>query len=204
MNRHCGTPRRFTPRRILCSLCLYSSALVAAEGLQPGQESLRLQQQQQRELQRLQLEQRRRQLQRGGAQAPASTPTLPGQAAQDEYCWPLQGLRLAGVTLLPASALEAGIKAHMAPCMGVHQINRLLAEITRVYVAAGFIAVRPYLRHMPAAGRTLDITVDEGYVEAIELADQRLPLSLRGAFPGMLGAPLNLRDLEQGLDQCLV
>lgn len=59
MNRHCGTPRRFTPRRILCSLCLYSSALVAAEGLQPGQESLRLQQQQQRELQRLQLEQRR-------------------------------------------------------------------------------------------------------------------------------------------------
>lgn len=201
MNRHCGTPRRFTPRRILCSLCLYSSALVAAEGLQPGQESLRLQQQQQRELQRLQLEQRRRQLQRGGAQAPASAPALPGQAAQDEYCWPLQGLRLAGVTLLPASALEAGIKAHMAPCMGVHQINRLLAEITRAYVAAGFIAVRPYLRHMPAAGRTLDITVDEGYVEAIELADQRLPLSLRGAFPGMLGAPLNLRDLEQGLDQ---
>ena len=55
MNRHCGTPRRFTPRRILCSLCLYSSALVAAEGLQPGQENLRLQQQQQRELQRLQL-----------------------------------------------------------------------------------------------------------------------------------------------------
>lgn len=153
------------------------------------------------ELQRLQLEQRRRQLQRGGTQAPASAPALPGQAAQDEYCWPLQGLRLAGVTLLPASALEAGIKAHMAPCMGVHQINRLLAEITRVYVAAGFIAVRPYLRHMPAAGRTLDITVDEGYVEAIELADQRLPLSLRGAFPGMLGAPLNLRDLEQGLDQ---
>ena len=201
MNRHCGTPWRFTPRRILCSLCLYSSALAAAEGLQPGQESLRLQQQQQRELQRLQLEQRRRQLQRGGAQAPASAPALPGQAAQDEYCWPLQGLRLAGVTLLPASALEAGIKAHMAPCMGVHQINRLLAEITRVYVAAGFIAVRPYLRHMPAAGRTLDITVDEGYVEAIELADQRLPLSLRGAFPGMLGAPLNLRDLEQGLDQ---
>ena len=91
MNRHCGTPRRFTPRRILCSLCLYSSALVAAEGLQPGQESLRLQQQQQRELQRLQLEQRRRQLQRGGAQAPASTRRYPGKPPRTSTAGPCKG-----------------------------------------------------------------------------------------------------------------
>lgn len=43
--------------------------------------------------------------------------------------------------------------------------------------------------------------IDEGYIESIELADQSLPVSLGGAFPHMLGQPLNLRDLEQGLDQ---
>ncbi|WP_236372167.1 ShlB/FhaC/HecB family hemolysin secretion/activation protein [Pseudomonas salomonii] len=85
--------------------------------------------------------------------------------------------------------------------MGVTQINRLLAEITRLYVEAGFIASRPYLISTPAAGQPLDIHVEEGYLEAIELADQSLPVSLAGAFPGLLGKPLNLRDLEQGLDQ---
>jgi hemolysin activation/secretion protein len=85
--------------------------------------------------------------------------------------------------------------------MGVGQINHLLATITALYVDAGYIASRPSLSSAPAAGQSLDIVVDEGYIESIELADQSLPVSLGGAFPGMLGKPLNLRDLEQGLDQ---
>jgi hemolysin activation/secretion protein len=85
--------------------------------------------------------------------------------------------------------------------MGVGQINHLLATITAIYVEQGYIASRPYLLSAPAAGQSLDIMVDEGYIESIELADQSLPVSLGGAFPHMLGKPLNLRDLEQGLDQ---
>lgn len=85
--------------------------------------------------------------------------------------------------------------------MGVRQINQLLSTITQAYVEAGYIASRPYLSSSPAAGQSLDILIEEGFVESIELADQTLAVSLRGAFPGMLGKPLNLRDLEQGLDQ---
>ena len=193
--------RCFTLARILCSLCLCSSALAAAEGGQPGQEVLRLQQQQQRAVQQLQLEQRRRQLQRTGSGAQSSVTPEPVLTAQDVDCWPIQGVRLAGVTLFRPAVLEARIKPILAPCMGINRINHLLAEITRLYVEAGYIAARPYLGSTPSAGQPLDIRVDEGYVETIELADQSLPLSLRTAFPAMLGAPLNLRDLEQGLDQ---
>jgi hemolysin activation/secretion protein len=47
----------------------------------------------------------------------------------------------------------------------------------------------------------LDIVIVEGFVETIELAGPDLPLSLSSAFPGLLGQPLYLPDLEQGLDQ---
>ena len=193
--------RCFTLARILCSLCLCSSALAAAEGGQPGQEVLRLQQQQQRAVQQLQLEQRQRQLKRTGSGAQSSVTPEPVLTAQEVDCWPIQGIRLAGVTLFRPAVLEARIKPIVAPCMGINRINHLLAEITRLYVEAGYIVARPYLGSTPSAGQPLDIRVDEGYVETIELADQSLPLSLRTAFPAMLGAPLNLRDLEQGLDQ---
>lgn len=182
-------------------LCVCALPASAADGPQPGQEALRLQQQQQRDLQQLQLEQRQRQLQKGSFGTPTAAPTVPADNVKDERCWPLSGIRLAGVTLFSRAELNKHIEPYVAPCMGVTQINRLLAEITRLYVEAGYIASRPYLISTPAAGQPLDIHVEEGYLEAIELADQSLPVSLAGAFPGLLGKPLNLRDLEQGLDQ---
>lgn len=60
---------------------------------------------------------------------------------------------------------------------------------------------RPYLHQAPRDGAPLDIVIIEGFVESIELAGSELPLSLRGAFPDVLGHPLYLPDLEQGLDQ---
>ncbi|MGQ7861573.1 ShlB/FhaC/HecB family hemolysin secretion/activation protein [Pseudomonas sp. 32A] len=194
--RHSGTHKLVTALLCLCTL-----PAAAADGPVPGQEALRLQQQQQRDLQQLQLEQRQRQLQRGSFAPPPATPALPANTTQDQRCWPLSGTRVAGVTLFNKAELDTRIEPYVAPCMGAAQINRLLAEITRLYVEAGYIASRPYLTSPPAAGQPLAIHVEEGYVEAIELADQSLPVSLRGAFPGMLGEPLNLRDLEQGLDQ---
>lgn len=162
---------------------------------------LRQQQQQQRDLQQLQLEQRRRQLERGSFGPAPVAPAVPASVPADERCWPLSGTRVGGVTLISSKTLDERIKPQLSSCMGVGQINHLLATITGLYVDAGYIASRPYLRSAPVAGQSLDIVVDEGYVESIELADQRLPVSLGGAFPGMLGKPLYLRDLEQGLDQ---
>ena len=183
---------------LLLGLTYLTPAL--ADNLQPGQEALRLQQQQQRDLQQLQLEQRQRQMQRGSFSSTPAAPSQPAQTASDERCWPLSGTRIGGVSLFDKARLNDYIKPYVAPCMGANQINQLLAAITRLYVEAGYIASRPYLASTPAAGHSLDILVEEGYVEAIELADQSLPVSLRGAFPGMLGKPLYLRDLEQGLD----
>lgn len=200
----CAVSRsRSLPRPLLSALLLSVCApsVLAAETPAPGQEVLRQQQLQQRDLQQLQLEQRKRQLERGAFGPTPVNPAIPESIKPDERCWPLSGTRIGGVTLIDKDKLNARIKPLLAPCMGVGQINHLLATITALYVEKGYIASRPYLSSAPAAGQSLDILIDEGYIESIELADQSLPVSLGGAFPGMLGKPLNLRDLEQGLDQ---
>ncbi|RON88559.1 ShlB/FhaC/HecB family hemolysin secretion/activation protein [Pseudomonas fluorescens] len=197
----------FRRRSTLCPLLsafvlsVCASSIQAADPVAPGQEVLRQQQQQQRDLQQLQMEQRKRQLERGAFGPAPTTPFIPQTVTPDERCWPLSGTRIGGVTLIDSAKLNARIKPLLAPCMGVGQINHLLATITAIYVEQGYIASRPYLLSAPAAGQSLDIMIDEGYIESIELADQSLPVSLGGAFPHMLGQPLNLRDLEQGLDQ---
>ena len=134
-------------------------------------------------------------------------PPLPENAEQpashrfDSQCWAVSGLRITGNRQLSDQALEPLLRDRMPPCMGVDDINGLLKRITQRYVSAGFPTSRPYLRQQPQDGAPLDIVIVEGFVETIELAGPALPLSLSGAFPGVLGQPLYLPDLEQGLDQ---
>ena len=68
-------------------------------------------------------------------------------------------------------------------------LQQLQLEQRQRQMQRGSFASRPYLISSPAARKSLDIRIEEGYIEAIELADQSLPVSLNGAFPGMLGEP---------------
>jgi hemolysin activation/secretion protein len=136
-------------------------------------------------------------------QQPASTER--GEQApthsNDSQCWAVAGLRIVGNRQLSDQALEPSLRERVLPCMGIDDINSLLRAITQQYVSAGFPTSRPYLRQQLQDGAPLDIVIVEGFVESIELADPVLPLSLSGAFPSVLGQPLYLPDLEQGLDQ---
>ena len=188
-------------RLMLLMLSLYPSGLPAVENLQAGQSVLPLQQQQQRDFQRLQQEQRMQQLQREQSAVQAPKTDSPARGLAEHSCWTLSGLRLSGVTLFDAARLREHLAPLITACMGVNRINHLLVELTRLYLDDGYIASRAYLVKPAAHGQPLEVHVDEGYLEAIELADQSLPVWLAGAFPGMLGKPLELRHLEQGLDQ---
>ncbi|MBM5458397.1 ShlB/FhaC/HecB family hemolysin secretion/activation protein [Pseudomonas sp. P66] len=160
-----------------------------------------VQQLQDQRQQREQLEQRQRlrTLQRADE---ASTEIDKQPAPADTgACWPLQGVRLAGNQQLSSAQLSDALTQLILPCMSPAQINQLLKAITQQYLQAGYLASRPYLAAPLVAGGTLDIVIVEGYVESIELADPALPLSLNSAFPSLLGKPLRLTELEQGMDQ---
>lgn len=165
-----------------------------------AQEPWRELRQSEQERERLEHQQRLRTLQRDSGFSPTAPPT-PAAAQRAEHCWPTTGLRLGGNRLISQGVLGEAIQPWLAPCMSVARINAVLAAITALYVEQGYIASRPHLAAAPEAGQSLDILISEGFVEAIELSDQSLPLSLQNAFAGMLGQPLQLRQLERGLDQ---
>ncbi len=162
----------------------------------PASQQLRDQQQ---VLRQLEQQQRLERWQRIPAPAHSADNTAP--PPHDSRCWAVDGVRVAGNRQLSNPVLAPIIRALSPACMGIADINRLLKAITQRYVQAGFPTSRPYLRQPPEDGLPLDIVIVEGFVESIELAGPDLPLSLAGAFPGLLGQPLYLPDLEQGLDQ---
>lgn len=179
-----------------CRLCLL--LLLAPAQLAAADEGLRLYQEHQRQTDQRLLEQRLRQLERG-----VPTPDTPSEAVApaDSRCWRVSGLQVSGNERLSSARISAAAAAWLHPCMGVTQINQVLKAITTLYLEAGYVASRPYLVGQPADDQPLEIVIVEGFVEAIEVSDPDLPLSLSSAFPGMLGEPLQLRELEQGMDQ---
>lgn len=181
--------------------CLLASVILVAllpgpatAQANPGLPLLREQEQETRELRR---EQQLRRLDSPTIGAPDEpTPTISGNA----HCWPIRTVKLAGSTLLKSRTLRQRLDALLPPCMTETHLNELLKGITRLYLAQGYLGSRPYLASPPQNG-TLEIIIVEGFVESVEFDDPSLPLSLSRAFPDLLGKPLKLGDLEQGLWQ---
>lgn len=202
------TPLRRTAAR-LC-LRLMTGLLLSIVGGLPGAAQAAsadsppaVQQLQDLRLQREQLEQRQRlrTLQRSDQPTPGAANADVPAPADSGPCWPVHGVRLTGNQQLSAAELADTLRPLITPCISAARINQMLKAITQHYVQAGYVASRPYLASRPAAGGTLDIVIIEGFVESIELSGPDLPLSLNSAFPTLLGNPLRLSEVEQGLDQ---
>lgn len=86
-------------------------------------------------------------------------------------------------------------------CVTAADIGEALNTINTQYQEAGFITTRAYVPEQDVADGTLDITVVPGTLDGYIYgggtpADARL----LAAFPAKKGALVNLRDLEQGLE----
>ena len=181
----------------LLAACL--AVLLCMPGIASGDTASWQLQEQQQNLRDLQQQQRLERWQ--GKREPSETSPGPATVPAHQPCWEIRGVQIAGNHQLPDTLLADTVRRSVTACMGPADIDGLLRALTGQYVAAGFPASRPYLAQTPRSGAPLRIGVVEGFVESIELAGPELPLSLSSAFPDMLGHPLYLPQLEQGLDQ---
>lgn len=162
-----------------------------------------------RDLDRIQQEQRQRleyEREQQRANRPRTTVETPAppDVAPDRGgpCRDIRDVQIDG-----ASSLEAEVRARLAApyvgtCMNVTDVERLLNAITTHYFKRGFIGARAYIQTQDLKDGVLRVLVIEGKVSELRLEDgERSSVNLFTAFPGVLGAPLNLRDFEQGLDQ---
>lgn len=183
-------------------LCLPTSAW-AATPAEIDQAAQRAEQLQREELQRQQ-----QQLQRDRRpQRPPTTIEIPAAEAAPltsaaNVCLPVQRIELVGATLLKPDQVSPLLRRYEKPCVGVADIEKLLGELTALYMAEGYITARVYLPPQDLSKGQMQLQVVEGKVEKLSLEDgQRESIRFFNVLPGVVGQPLNLRDFEQGLDQ---
>ncbi|MDF7674717.1 ShlB/FhaC/HecB family hemolysin secretion/activation protein [Acetobacteraceae bacterium ESL0709] len=86
-------------------------------------------------------------------------------------------------------------------CLSIDDINALVNAINAEYVARGYITSRGYIPEQKLSSGILKIVIIEGKLSAIKLQGRPPRADLAMAFPGLEGKILNLRDLEQGIEQ---
>lgn len=157
-------------------------------------------QQQQRDI----LEQNRQQredLQRTAK--PAVSPGAPrsaGGAVTAGPCFTLNNIELDGADNMPAGVKRRIIGPYLGQCNDLAHINALVKQVSDWYIEQGYITSRAFLTAQDLSQGTLRLTIMEGKLQDILLEhhDARL---LRAAFPHLKGSILNLRDIEQGMEQ---
>lgn len=132
----------------------------------------------------------------------APTPQAPA-AAVDARCFPIQTIELKGANSLSATDRERLLKPYLGQCLGVSELNALLKTITDDYIDKGLVTSRAYLPQQDLSSGHLSVLVVEGKLERLrgaqgsKISDRELAM----AFAGKVDAPLNLREIEQLLDQ---
>ena len=117
-------------------------------------------------------------------------------------CRLIKEIVFTGVTLLSASSTQELAAPYQGKCLYVDDIEKLLADVLKAYIDHGYVAVRPYLRAQDLNEGRLEILIVEGKVGGFNLQDgDKHSVNLTTSFPFVTGKPLNLRDIEQGLDQ---
>lgn len=85
-------------------------------------------------------------------------------------------------------------------CLGTQGINLIISRAQNALIERGFITSRVLVEPQDLSDGTLSLSLVLGRIERIRLADSQHYVSLRNAVPAVPGDILNLRDIEQALE----
>ena len=195
-------PSRFTAVLTLSALALACSSALAQttpSAAQMQQSDILLRQAQER----LKFEQERAQRLQApsGVDLKSVMPRVDASQAKGA-CHNVASIDIVGANLLDADDKSALVSGLVGRCMGAADIEKLMGAVTRHYIERGFITTRAYLPAQDLASGKLQLLVVEGRIESLRVEgdpDKRIDLGL--AVPARAGDLLNMRDLEQAVDQ---
>ena len=183
--------------RLVVALLSYWAATAVLAAPSPGDTDLI------RERQGRLLEEQRRRLEElkdlPGQDAKPTQPTAPA----DTRCFPIKTIELKGADALSEDERQRLLAPFINQCLGVPQLNQLLKVITDHYIEKGLVTSRAYLPQQDLSSGHLQVLVVEGRLEGLKgaegsgLSERELAMS----FPGKPGELLNLREIEQMVDQ---
>ncbi|QIP34451.1 ShlB/FhaC/HecB family hemolysin secretion/activation protein [Komagataeibacter rhaeticus] len=115
-------------------------------------------------------------------------------------CVTVHDITVEGAQHLSRATTDAITGPHVGTCMSVRDLNGLINALNAAYIRQGFITSRAYLPEQKLSSGHLRIVVIEGKLAGVQLQGRPARLATVMAFPGLHGKILNLRDLEQGIE----
>lgn len=193
------------PRLLVAALaCAFLLPLTAqAQTATPAQSAddiLRRQDEREREQRRQQEQTPDVRLPRTGV--PAVSEQFP---AKETPCFPISRITLAGELAEKfqfglASVISGGDPA-IGRCLGTQGINTVLTRVQNAIVAKGYVTTRVLVAPQDLKSGELVLTVIPGRIRKIRFSDKASPRGTYvNAMPAKAGDILNLRDIEQGLE----
>ena len=154
-------------------------------------------------------EQRREQIESLRAQTPRgeSVPRLSDDMPlpADGACFEIDQVVVEGAVKLSSRNISHITQPHANSCIGLKEIQSLLRDLTNAYLERGYVTARAYIPVQDIRNsRELKLVIIEGKLGDIYLNGKAVsPYNgvIMSAFPGLNDKPVNMRDVEQGLDQ---
>ncbi|MDN8004304.1 ShlB/FhaC/HecB family hemolysin secretion/activation protein [Burkholderia multivorans] len=139
-------------------------------------------------------------------------PTLPSETP----CFRIERFALDVPDALPASVKSQGASAlpmdrfafarewlehYTGQCIGKQGLDMLVKGLSQAILARGYVTTRVLLPEQDLSTGTLKFSLIPGVIRRVRFAGDKLRGTWKTAFPTRDGDLLNLRDLEQGLEQ---
>lgn len=193
--------------RLFPSVSLVATFLLsgAAYSQTPSPQDIQNAIQQQQQILQQQEQRRQEQLRQLRERAPApggEERRVETQADQSKVCVKVREIVFEGAKLLD-EATKAQIRQPFAnSCMSMVDIVSVARVVTNWYISKGYVTTRAFPPAQDLKSGRLLIKVIEGYVEDVDiLTNGEMREKPSNAFPPIAGERLNIRDIEQGLDQ---
>lgn len=132
---------------------------------------------------------------------PGEQPSAPLAPAAPGACFDIGQIEVSGAERLRGRARQRLLQPFLNQCLGVAQLNQLLKVVTDYYLDRGYSTTRAYLPQQDLGDGTLDVIVIEGRLEGLDSSTLASERELAMSFPGQVGEVLDLRELEQLVDQ---
>lgn len=110
-------------------------------------------------------------------------------------------LELSGDSVKLFPWLQKMLNQYQGRKIGIEGINLIVKRLTNALIDRGYITSRVLIPQQNLSGGTLKLVLIPGKISDIRLAEGSVHRDWRNAFPARPGNILNLRNLEQGLEQ---
>ncbi|CZF86798.1 ShlB/FhaC/HecB family hemolysin secretion/activation protein [Grimontia marina] len=125
---------------------------------------------------------------------------VPSKPVDEANCFEVSQVRVVGNSVLSKKEITQLVSPFAGQCLGAKNINQVLQVLTNAYVAKGYVTTRAVLEPQDLSSGTLTVRVIEGELGGVVINGEDSD-AFTMALPSHEGKILNLRDIEQALDQ---